>query len=679
MTQKRRAMLIGLDGADPFVIRKLINQGKLPNLKRAIEEGVSREDWSMIGALPSVTPPNWCSMATGNWPRTHGVTCYNNHTLGKDLQIIEHNWDSRRAESEFIWERFSRAGKKSIMLNYCEAWPPRFDDQNSIYIDGSGVIPFMRCNLDYQKLITMKDGDFKTVEQPHAIKNSNSDCVIEGDQFEKMLKESGAEAQEASAFEAQFDPVVENKTKVMYKTHAPEDDGIDKIEAAMKAPENWGFELPESAKVIAINVNDGLTRRYVVLSAEDGTNYDTITIYANRKENTPLCTVKNKEWAFPVYDTYTDPKTGNKTKVAYGVRVINIEKDGSFAEVFISHAINVEDYRFMYPHEVGQKLYEAVGPMLPFCKFGRHRSDCADVLLESIDMMNDWHIRATDWLTKEACPDCDLFYVHLHSIDFYNHWYLNFTLPGSCDNWADCQAAIDNCYEINDKYIGYILDNMDEDTAAFITSDHGAVPCSLGNSNPGIGSLTYITSGVMADLGLTVLTKDEEGNDAVDWSKTKAVYQRSSYVYLNVKGRDPYGIIEPEDYDKTVAEVIDALYSYRHPESGDRVVAFCMTRDEMEIVGMGGPHVGDILVQLVPTYNKEHAYSPTTCQNEGCSLNCTCLMIGSGFKKHATINRPIRIVDVVPTICYLTDTPVPSNVEGGVIWQALEGFEEKQY
>ena len=54
-------------------------------------------------------------------------------------------------------------------------------------------------------------------------------------------------------------------------------------------------------------------------------------------------------------------------------------------------------------------------------------------------------------------------------------------------------------------------------------------------------------------------------------------------------------------------------------------------------------------------------------------------MIGAGFKQRATINRPIRIVDVVPTICHLTNTPVPSNVEGGVIWQALDGFEEMTF
>ena len=172
---------------------------------------------------------------------------------------------------------------------------------------------------------------------------------------------------------------------------------------------------------------------------------------------------------------------------------------------------------------------------------------------------------------------------------------------------------------------------------------------------------------------------DEKGNRQIKWDETIAVQQRSSYVYINLKGRDPQGIVEPEDYDKTVQMVIDKLYGYRHPVTGARVVSFCLTREEMEMVGMGGNHVGDILFQVVPTYCNEHAFSPTTCTNEGYSLNNLCIMSGAGFKKNAEIDRTVRIVDVVPTICHLGGVPMPSNVEGGVIWQALEGFEEKSY
>ena len=55
------------------------------------------------------------------------------------------------------------------------------------------------------------------------------------------------------------------------------------------------------------------------------------------------------------------------------------------------------------------------------------------------------------------------------------------------------------------------------------------------------------------------------------------------------------------------------------------------------------------------------------------------MMIGAGFKEGYLFNRVVRCTDVVSTICYLTGTDVPSNAEGGVIWQALKGFEEQKF
>ena len=140
--------MIGLDGADPYVCKRLVAEGRMPNLKKLLEKGVAREGLDMMGVLPTITPPNWATLATGVYPRTHGVTCFLNHTLGKSLGITEMNWDSRRVHAEMIWEAFAAEGKKSIMLNYCEAWPPRFDDEYGVYIDGTGVMPFMaECRI----------------------------------------------------------------------------------------------------------------------------------------------------------------------------------------------------------------------------------------------------------------------------------------------------------------------------------------------------------------------------------------------------------------------------------------------------------------------------------------------------------------------------------------------------
>ena len=670
----KRAMMLGLDGADPFVVKKMIKLGRLPNFKKLLEEGVAHTDYAMLGAFPSVTPPNWASLATGNWPRTHGVTCYNNHTLGKSLGIAESNWDSRRVQSEMIWETFGREGKRCLMVNYCEAWPPRTKD-NNIYIDGTGVIPFMRCNADYQKMVWLEEGDFEIEEKIHAVKTSNTDCVVQGDQYEKMLGDKNVEDE--------FDPVVEMPYHIIApgaSGKAKDDNEADYIRTSLKFPENWERELPENALAATVPLNASMVRRYFVVTKDENGEYDEITIYQSRRANGKvLGTVKKGQGSGWIYDNYN--KDGNIVKVAYQIRWLASGYEGKKIKLYVSYAVNLDDNKYFWPRDVGPNVYEEVGPALPFAKFGQtetHDWEAQNALLESFAENMQWHVDVSNWLFKQY-PDWQLYYIHLHGIDLYNHWYINKTLPGSDSEYQKFEELLFKMYELNDQYVGEMMKQLDGETAIFVCSDHAAVPHSVGDKNGILGSIGGISLGVMGDLGYTKWHYGENGKPVIDWDQTKAICHRSSYIYVNVKGRDPEGIVEPEDYDKTVNQIIMDLYNYKHPQTGKRMVAFCMTRDEMEIVGMGGPHCGDILVQLVPTYCEEHANCPTTATNEGYSLNNLCMMVGAGFKKGELINRVIRVTDVVPTICHLLNVQMPCNVEGGVIWQALEGFEEKVY
>ena len=691
---KKRVMMIGLDGADPFVIKKLMNDGRLPNMKKLLDNGVATEGLDMIGAQPSVTPPNWTSLATGSWPRTHGVTCFFNHTLGKPLDVFSINWDARTVESELIWETFSKNKKRSIMLNYCEAWPPRDEnDQYGIYVDGTGVVPFLRNSVDFQKIISWEEGDFQIKEWAHAVDTSAGDCVVYADAFEEMnadkdVKVGGSAMWADGDYQTkvdylEFDSVEE--IRAAYEQQGFDPSQADRILTPLKQPENWTANLPEGAKVASFPINAGLLRRFLVVSASDGVHYDTVSIYANKKSDQPLGTATlDNRWSDFIYDVYN--VGGQKRRVTYKFRILELSEDGSKGEIYFSHVIDYDAITYFHPQEMGRKLLDEVGPMLPFAKYACRQQRDDEVTLESWAQVFEWHAKAADWLFEEY-PDWELFYNHMHGIDEYNHWYINYAIPGSHPEWERIRELIYRQYEINDKYIGSLMKHMDENTAIIITSDHAAVPHSVGDVNPGLGSLGAITATVMEPLGFTTILRDEDGKvmrkedggAIIDWSKTKAVAQRSSHIYVNLKGRDPEGIVEPEDYDQTVQDIISALYNYRDPINGKRVVSFAMTRDEMEIVGMGGEHCGDIWYQLVPTFCDEHAFSPSTTQNEGWSLGNLLFMSGGGLKKGETINRKVRIVDVVPTICHLANCPMPSNVEGGVIWQALEGFEENKY
>lgn len=294
--------MIGLDGADPLVCRRLIAEGKMPNLKKILDQGVARESMDMLGVLPTITPPNWATLATGNYPRTHGVTCFLNHTLGKSLGITEINWDSRRVQSELIWEAFEDEGKKCIMLNYCEAWPNRIDGSKNIFVDGTGVVPFLRSSVQFQKVVVMKD-DYPTIRDiPHVVNQSSSDCVVYNDQVEKfgkaednmtMSKEDLIASMTGSHFTVNMP--LESEAFVIKGLSAEEasnSDSTDTLYTPLKDAENWAFEIPKDAKEAVITMNNALQRRYALFTGE---NYDTVTLYKNKKNPTPLGSAKMGE------------------------------------------------------------------------------------------------------------------------------------------------------------------------------------------------------------------------------------------------------------------------------------------------------------------------------------------------------------------------------------------------
>ena len=71
-----KLLVLGVDGMDPKISRKFLSEGKMPNLQKFIDRGSAREDLRQLGAIPTITPPCWTTLATGAYPGTHGITCY---------------------------------------------------------------------------------------------------------------------------------------------------------------------------------------------------------------------------------------------------------------------------------------------------------------------------------------------------------------------------------------------------------------------------------------------------------------------------------------------------------------------------------------------------------------------------------------------------------------------------
>jgi predicted AlkP superfamily phosphohydrolase/phosphomutase len=86
----------------------------------------------------------------------------------------------------------------------------------------------------------------------------------------------------------------------------------------------------------------------------------------------------------------------------------------------------------------------------------------------------------------------------------------------------------------------------------------------------------------------------------VDFAASAAFSEELGYfpsIWLNVKGRDPEGIVDAQGYEQLRAEIRTALLHWRHPQTGRALVRRVWLREEL----YAGPWVGeapDILIQF---------------------------------------------------------------------------------
>ena len=179
---------------------------------------------------------------------------------------------------------------------------------------------------------------------------------------------------------------------------------------------------------------------------------------------------------------------------------------------------------------------------------------------------------------------------------------------------------------------------------------------------------------LMNELGYTYMKLDENGNELreIDWSKTRAIASQANNIYINLKGRDEHGIVDPADKYELEEQIMTDLYSYKHPDTGKRVIALALRNRDAVLLGYGGPECGDICYWTAEGYNYDHADGLATCYGfADTSLSPIFIAAGKGLKKGFETDRIIRQVDLVPTAAVLGGVRMPRECEGAPVYQIL--------
>lgn len=148
--------------------------------------------------------------------------------------------------------------------------------------------------------------------------------------------------------------------------------------------------------------------------------------------------------------------------------------------------------------------------------------------------------------------------------------------------WGD---AILHAYQSMDRIVGEVMQRIGDDTMMMVVSDHGFQSFRRGmNYNTWLVTNGFMTlNGQDADRkNLEDLFDKGDFFVNVDWSQTQAYALGLGQVYINVKGRESKGIVEPgEEYERVRDAIAEGLLAYIDEETGEPPVVHVWKREDV--------------------------------------------------------------------------------------------------
>ncbi|MBI4488596.1 MAG: alkaline phosphatase family protein [Deltaproteobacteria bacterium] len=217
------------------------------------------------------------------------------------------------------------------------------------------------------------------------------------------------------------------------------------------------------------------------------------------------------------------------------------------------------DYTF--PRELKEEIdCVADGYVLDVDNF---RTDDKEDLLKRIYAKTEKHFKVAKHLVSTR--PWDFFMMVEMGVDRIQHGFWSYCDPThrKYHRGNPFENTLKDYYRYIDKEIGDLLSLVPRDTAVMVVSDHGARKMDGG---------ICINEWLMREGYLRLHhypTEPKRLDDVeIDWDHTLAWGEGGYHgrLFLNVKGREPKGVIPPEDYEKVRKELVDKIEAIEDPE-----------------------------------------------------------------------------------------------------------------
>jgi predicted AlkP superfamily phosphohydrolase/phosphomutase len=232
------------------------------------------------------------------------------------------------------------------------------------------------------------------------------------------------------------------------------------------------------------------------------------------------------------------------------------------------------------------------------------------------------------------------------------------------------RSIIGSYYKRMDRILERVLESVDQQTVIFVVSDHGFTS---------FRRAVHINSWLTQN-GLMVLKRpaqDTQGDPLfknVVWERTMAYAVGFSSIYLNLRGREGKGIVNPgRDAEQLKTKITSVLNGLRDPKTGGPVIRNAYSREDI----YNGPYANDgpdLVVGFEPHYRASWQTAiggvpPRIIEDNAKKWSgdhiCDAQCIPGVFlvNRKTSVLYP-SIVDIAPTILTCFQIPQPKSMEG---------------
>ncbi len=188
-----------------------------------------------------------------------------------------------------------------------------------------------------------------------------------------------------------------------------------------------------------------------------------------------------------------------------------------------------------------------------------------NVMLGDLDVTLDRRMQAMFHFLES--DSWDFFHTHIMGSDRINH----FLLTKFQEDDAHFAPAFRRYYRRVDEYVGQLLERIGDDTPLLILSDHGFCPIEQ----------EVQLSRYLIETGWTTPADPIAHPLSINPTKSRAYCLIPGRVFINLKGREPGGIVPAEEYEQTRHALTADLLALQDPNTGRQAIKKVLTREEL--------------------------------------------------------------------------------------------------